>query len=200
MKKIKKKKAFVGAIVEGVRDLVGTATGLITASNEAKAKRKEFERQQGEIYNQEALQLGQALSLEANQQEGYVNAMKSRVGFKMGGKAKTKRIKKKCAVGGNIYGGTQAFGAIGNEYSGQALGGGITGQTVSGIINAIKGPADQLVLKHNAPAQAQQAKVIRTPNQPIQQMYPQNVVQNPVLNQAKLGTKRVKQRNTNRFK
>ena len=89
---------------------------------------------------------------------------------------------------------------LGNEYSGQALGGGITGQTVSGIINAIKGPADQLVLKHNAPAQAQQAKVIRTPNQPIQQTYPQNVIQNPVLNQAKLGTKRIKQRNTNRFK
>ena len=200
MKKIKKKKAFIGAIIQGVNDLVGTASGLITASNEAKSKRKEFERQQGEIYNQEALQLAQALSLEANQQEGYVDAMKSRVGFKMGGKAKTKRIKKKCAVGGNIYGGTQAFGAIGNEYSGQALGGGIMGQTVSAVMNLIKGPAEQLVLKHNAPSQAQQAKVIRTPNQPIQQTYPQNVIQNPVLNQAKLGTKRIKQRNTNRFK
>lgn len=194
MKKIKKKKAFIGAIIEGVKDVTGTIAGVINAKRQADANRAEYERQQGEIYANEALQLGNVLTQEANSQ-GYVDQMKKRISFKMGGK---KIKKKKCAVGGNVYGGSQVFGQTGNEYAGVANAG-ITGATVSAIIGAFK-PTETLSLKHNAAVQAQAPKVIKDPNNPIVPQQPQMINQNPILAQAKLGCKRIKKRNTNRFK
>ena len=194
MKKIKKKKAFIGAIIEGVKDITGTISGVINAKRQADANRAEYERQQGEIYANEALQLGNVLTQEANSQ-GYVDQMKKRISFKMGGK---KIKKKKCAVGGNVYGGSQVFGQTGNEYAGVANAG-ITGATVSAIIGAFN-PTETLTLKHNAAVQAQAPKVIKDPIQPIVPQQPQMINQNPILAQAKLGCKRIKKRNTNRFK
>ena len=194
MKKIKKKKAFIGAIIEGVKDVTGTIAGVINSKRQADANIAEYERQQGEIYKNEAFQLGNILTQEANSQ-GYVDQMKKRISFKMGGK-KLKR--KKCAVGGNVYGGSQVFGQTGNEYASVANAG-ITGATVSAIIGAFK-PTETLSLKHNAAVQAQAPKVIKDPNNPIIPQQPQMINQNPVLAQAKLGCKRIKKRNTNRFK
>ena len=196
MKKIKKKKAFIGAIIEGVKDVTGTIAGVIDSKRQADANQAEYERQQGEIFKNEALDLGNVLTQEANSQN-YVEQMKNRISFKMGGK----RIKKKkCSMGANIYGGTQAFGQTGNEYANIANAG-ITGATVAAIMGAIK-PTETLTLKHNEAIQAQAPKVIKDPNKLIQQtlinQYPQNI--NPILSQARLGCKRIKKKNTNRFK
>lgn len=210
MKKIKKK-AFIGAIIEGVKDITGTIAGVINAKRQADATRKEYERQQGEIYANEALQLGNILTQEANSQD-YVEQMKKRITFKMGGnynnrfKNKNKIKNKKKANLGTI---TKVFGQTGNEYS-QVANAGITGSTVAAIMGAIN-PTETLTLKQNIPIQAQTPKIIKTPNDIVQQTNlamqqvtnPQarlNKVQNPILSQAKLGTKRVKQKNLNRFK
>lgn len=198
MKKIKKK-AFIGAIIEGVKDITGTVANVINAKRQADANRAEYERQQGEIYANEALQLGNVLTQEANSQ-GYVDQMKKRIDLqRLGGSRRIKR--KKCAMGGNVYGGTQVFGQTGNEYAGVASAG-ITGATVAAIMGAIK-PTETRILKNNAAIQAQAPKVIKDPNAPIQPIVPQQpqmINQNPILAQAKLGCKRIKKRNTNRFK
>ena len=131
--------------------------------------------------------------------------MKKRISLqRLGGSRRIKR--KKCAMGGNIYGGSQVFGQTGNEYASVANAG-ITGATVSAIIGAFK-PTETRTLKHNEVIQAQAPKVIKDPNQPLQQQlipaqqyvqpYGQNI--NPILSQARLGCKRIKKRNTNRFK
>lgn len=207
MKKIKKKKAFIGAIIEGVKDITGTISGVINAKRQADATRKEYERQQGEIYANEALQLGNVLTQEANSQD-YVQQMKRRVTFKMGGDYKD-RFKSNNKKKANLGTTSTTFGQTGNEYA-QVANAGITGATVAAIMGAIN-PTETLTLKQNAPVQAQTPKVLKAPNDMVQQTNlamqqvanPQtnlNQVQNPILNQAKLGTKRIKQKNLNRFK
>lgn len=207
MKKIKKKKAFIGAIIEGVKDITGTISGVINAKRQADATRKEYERQQGEIYANEALQLGNVLTQEANSQD-YVQQMKRRVTFKMGGDYKD-RFKSNNKKKANLGTTSTTFAQTGNEYA-QVANAGITGATVAAIMGAIN-PTETLTLKQNAPVQAQTPKVLKAPNDMIQQTNlamqqvanPQtnlNQVQNPILNQAKLGTKRIKQKNLNRFK
>ena len=210
MKKIKKK-AFIGTIIEGVKDITGTIAGVINAKRQADATKKEYERQQGEIYANEALQLANVLTQEANSQD-YVEQMKKRITFKMGGnynnrfKNKNKIKNKKKA---NLGTTTKVFGQTGNEYS-QVANAGITGSTVAAIMGAIN-PTETLTLKQNIPIQAQTPKIIKTPNDIVQQtnlamqqvtnsQARLNQVQNPILSQAKLGTKRVKQKNLNRFK
>lgn len=207
MKKIKKKKAFIGAIIEGVKDITGTISGVINAKRQADATRKEYERQQGEIYANEALQLGNVLTQEANSQD-YVQQMKRRVTFKMGGDYKD-RFKSNNKKKANLGTTSTTFSQTGNEYA-QVANAGITGATVAAIMGAIN-PTETLTLKQNAPIQAQAPKVLKAPNDMVQQTNlamqqvanPQmnlNQVQNPILNQAKLGTKRIKQKNLNRFK
>ena len=207
MKKIKKKKAFIGAIIEGVKDITGTISGVINAKRQADATRKEYERQQGEIYANEALQLANVLTQEANSQD-YVQQMKKRVTFKMGGDYKD-RFKSNNKKKANLGTTSTVFSQTGNEYA-QVANAGITGATVAALMGAIN-PTETLTLKQNAPIQAQTPKVLKAPNDMVQQTNlamqqvanPQtnlNQVQNPILNQAKLGTKRIKQKNLNRFK
>lgn len=186
MKKIKKK-AFIGAIISGVGALAGAIGKGIKAKKDAELQQQQYENQQGEIYKQEALNLANVLSQEANSQD-YVQQMKNRISMdRLGGEHKTKRIKKK-----------KAF-----------IGTAITG--VADLIGGLTYKPKDYTLKYSDTIQAQTPKIIKTPNDIVQQTNlamqqvtnPQvrlNQVQNPILSQAKLGTKRVKQKNLNRFK
>lgn len=205
MKKIKKK-AFIGAIINGVGALAEAIGKGIKAKKDAEFQQQQYENQQGEIYKQDALTLANVLSQEANSQS-YVDQMKKRISFKMGGNCKTKKIKKKKAT----------LGAEWNKMSSLQK----TNDIMGGTVGAIGGVADLIggltykpkdyTLKHSDIIQAQTPKIIKTSNDIVQQTNlamqqganPQmrlNQVQNPVLSQAKLGTKRVKQKNLNRFK
>ena len=95
-----------------------------------------------------------------------------------------------------------------NDITG-GLGGAIGG--ISGLIGGLTYNPKDYTLKYADPIQAQAPKVLKAPNDIVQQTNlamqqvanPQmnlNQVQNPILNQAKLGTKRIKQKNLNRFK
>ena len=174
MKKIKKKKAFIGGVFNSIAN-------IINQQKQNELQQKQYEDQQGLIFKQEGQQLANVLTQEANSQ-GYVEQMKKRISMnKLGGKT----IKKK-----------KAFLGIANAI----------GDSVGGAINLIgslvNNPKDY-TLKHSDPIVAQQAKVIKDPNATVQQpivQQPQIINQNPILAQAKLGCKRIKKRNTNRFK
>ena len=174
MKKIKKKKAFLGSVFSAIGNVVN-------AKNQADIQQQQYEYQQGEIFKQQEMQKANILTQEANNQQ-YVEQMKKRISLnKLGGKT----IKKK-----------KAFLGIANAI----------GDTIGGAINMIGTIANKpkdYTLKYSDPIVAQQAKVIKDPNAPIQQpitQQPQMINQNPILAQAKLGCKRIKKRNTNRFK
>lgn len=187
MKKIKKKKAFIGAIINGVGAIAGAIGQGIKAKKDAELQEQQYRKQQGEIYKQDALNLANVLTQEANSQD-YVQQMKNRISIdRLGGQHKTKRIKKKKA----------------------GLGGAIGG--VADLIGGLSYKPKDYTLKYSDTIQAQAPKVFKAPNDMVQQTNlamqqvanPQmnlNQVQNPILNQAKLGTKRIKQKNLNRFK
>lgn len=175
MKKIKRnKKAFLGSVFSAIGNVVN-------ARNQADLQQQQYEYQQGEIFRQQEMQKANILTQDANNQQ-YVEQMKNRISFGMGGK---KRIKKK-----------KAFLGIANAI-GDSIGGAIN------MIGAIANKPKDYTLKYSDPIVAQQAKVIKDPNAPIQPIVPQQpqmINQNPILAQAKLGCKRIKKRNTNRFK
>lgn len=187
MKKIKKKKAFIGAIIGGVGAIAGAIGQGIKAKKDAELQEQQYRNQQGEIYKKEAINLANILTQEANSQD-YVQQMKNRISIdRLGGQHKTKRIKKKKA----------------------GLGGAIEG--IAGLIGGLTYNPKDYTLKYTNPIKAQAPKVLKAPNDIVQQTNlamrqganPQmnlNQVQNPILNQAKLGTKRIKQKNLNRFK
>lgn len=231
MKKIKKKKAFIGAALAGIgiaADIIGKAVG---ARKEENLKRREYEREQGQVYKDEALSHIGIMNQELNNR-GYIDAMKSRITFKMGGdysnrfkSNKTKTKKKKCNLGAKSetndtnandnnqnetnntnQNGTNETKIAGNVISGlTSLGSGITSLAMS-----FKDPISYNI-NRTIPIQAQAPKVLKAPNDMVQQTNlamqqvanPQlytNQVQNSILSQAKLGTKRIKQKNLNRFK
>ena len=191
MKKIKKKKAFIGAIINGVGAIAGAIGQGIKAKKDAELQEQQYRNQQGLIYKQEAQQLANVLTQEANSQD-YVQQMKNRVTLnRLGGEHKTKKIKKK-----------KAFLGIANAI-GDSIGGAIN------MIGALTNTPKDYTLQHNDPIKSIAPKVIKDPNQAAQQTalamqqaytnpYNQNI--NPVLNQARLGTKRVVKKNLNRFK
>ena len=174
MKKIKKKKAFIGGVFDSIAN-------IINQQKQNELQQKQYEDQQGLIFKQEGKQLANVLTQEDNSQ-GYVEQMKKRISLnELGGKT----IKKK-----------KAFLGIANAI-GDSIGGAIN------MIGAIANKPKDYTLKHSDPIVAQQAKVIKDPNTPIQPIVPQQpqmINQNPILAQAKLGCKRIKKRNTNRFK
>lgn len=170
MKKIKKsKKAFLGSVF-------GAIGNIVNAQNQAALQQRQYEYQQGEVFRQQEMQKANVLTQEANNQQ-YVDQMKKRITFNMGGK---KRIKKK-----------KAFLGVANAI-GDTIGGAIN------MIGAFTNTPKDYTIKHSDPFIAQQAKVIKDPNATVQQPQMQNI--NPILAQAKLGCKRIKKRNTNRFK
>ena len=223
MKKIKKKKAFIGAALAGIgiaADIIGKAVG---ARKEENLKRKEYEREQGQVYKDEALSHVGVMNQELNNR-GYIDAMKSRITFKMGGnysnrfkKNKLKTNKKKFEKGGEqrIETNTNQNNSFLNSNGAKTAGDIIGGLTSlgSGVANLAMSSKTPTIYNINrtTPIQAQTPKVIKAPNDMVQQTNlamqqvtnPQlytNQVQNPILNQAKLGTKRIKQKNLNRFK
>ena len=211
MKKIKKNKAFLGTVLAGVgmaADVIGKA---VAARKESNLKRREYEREQGQIYENEALANTAAMNQELNDR-GYINAMKNRITFKMGGKYnnrfksnKIKTKRKKFKTGGYFE------NMSGGEIAGDVLGG--VGSLIGGISSlamSAKNPTNYTI-KQGEVMQAQNPKILKAPNDIVQQTNlamqqvtnPQlytNQVQNPILSQAKLGTKRIKQKNLNIFK
>ena len=223
MKKIKKKKAFIGATLAGigmVADIIGKAVG---ARKEENLKRREYEREQGQVYKNEALSHIGIMNQELNDR-GYIDAMKSRITFKMGGNYnnrfksnKTKTKKKKYNNGGESKindtstNNINTNGVPGTKIAGDVISG-LT-SLGSGIANLAMSSKTPTIYNINrtTPIQAQTPKVLKAPNDMVQQTNlamqqvanPQlytNQVQNPILSQAKLGTKRIKQKNLNRFK
>lgn len=223
MKKIKKKKAFIGAALAGIgiaADIIGKAVG---ARKEENLKRKEYEREQGQVYKDEALSHIGVMNQELNNR-GYIDAMKSRITFKMGGnysnrfkKNKLKTNKKKFEKGGeqrietNTNQNNSFLNSNGAKTAGDIIGGLTSlGSGVANLAMSSKTPTIYNI-NRSIPIQAQAPKVLKAPNDMVQQTNlamqqvtnPQlytNQVQNPILNQAKLGTKRIKQKNLNRFK
>lgn len=182
MKKIKKKKAFIGGVFDSIAN-------IINQQKQNELQQRQYEKQQGLIFKQENQQLANILTQEANSQ-GYVQQMKNRISInKLGGKT----IKKK-----------KAFLGIANAI-GDSIGGAIN------LIGSLANDPKDYTLKYTDPIQAQAPKVLKAPNDMLQQTNlamqqvanPQmnlNQVQNPIFNQAKLGAKRIKQKNLNRFK
>ena len=207
MKKIKKKKAFIGAIISGVGAIAGAIGQGIKAKKDAELQEQQYRNQQGEIYKKEAIDFANILTQEANSQD-YVQQMKRRISIdRLGGQHKTKRIKKKKAGLGAEWKNMSSLNKA-NDITG-GLGGAIGG--VAGLIGGLTHNPKDYTLKYADPIQAQAPKVLKAPNDMVQQTNlamqqvanPQmnlNQVQNPILNQAKLGTKRIKQKNLNRFK
>ena len=99
----------------------------------------------------------------------------------MGGKCNTKRIKKKKANLGTEWKEMSVLNKINDITNG--IGGAVGG--IGGLIGGLTYNPKDYTLKHSDTIVAQQPKVIN---------------QNPILAQAKLGCKRIKKRNTNRFK
>ena len=207
MKKIKKKKAFIGAIISTLGAIGGAIGQGIKANKDAALQEQQHRNQQGEIYKQEAFDLANILTQEANSQD-YVQQMKNRISIdRLGGQHKTKRIKKKKAGLGAEWNEMSSLNKANDIIGG--IGGAIGGTT--GLIGGLTHNPKDYTLKYADPIQVQTPKVIKAPNDIFQQTNlamqqvanPQmnlNQVQNPILNQAKLGTKRIKQKNLNRFK
>lgn len=93
-KKVKRDKAFLGAIIGAVAGLAGSAIGSSINSRKAKAQ---LETQQRAQNKQDTLAMAQNLSASYGNQE-YVDEFNKRVTFKNGGKMK----KRKCSVGTKI--------------------------------------------------------------------------------------------------
>lgn len=199
MKKIKKKKALIGTIFNTIGEVVGLIGNKIKAKKDAELQQRQYENQQGEIFRQENQQLANVLSQELNYQD-YVQQMKNRVSLnRLGGKCNTKKIKKKKATLGSESKQMSSLNKANDIIGG--IGGAIGG--ISDLIGGLTYNPKDYTLKHSDPIVAQQAKVIKDPNAPIQPIVPQQpqmINQNPILAQAKLGCKRIKKRNTNRFK
>ena len=201
MKKIKKKKAFIGALISGISSIAGVIGDSIRAKKEAQLAQERYEKEQGEIYAKEAQATAQALTQEAQNQQ-YVEQMKSRISFKMGG---TKKIKKKKAGLGAEWKNMSSLDKAGDILGG--VGGAVSG--ISSLIGGLTYQPKDYTLKYNDTIQAQAPKIIKDPNQAAQQTilamqqasaqtYNKNI--NPILSQARLGAKRVVKKNLNRFK
>ena len=93
-KKVKRDKAFLGAIIGAVAGLAGSAIGGSISSKKAKAR---LETQQRAQNKQDTLAMAQNLSSSYGNQE-YVDEFNKRVTFKNGGKMK----KRKCSAGTKV--------------------------------------------------------------------------------------------------
>jgi hypothetical protein len=93
-KKVKRDKAFLGAIIGAVAGLAGSAIGGSISNNKAKAQLRAQQRAQNK---QDTLAMAQNLSASYGNQE-YVDEFNKRVTFKNGGKMK----KRKCSAGTKV--------------------------------------------------------------------------------------------------
>lgn len=93
-KKVKRDKAFLGAIIGAVAGLAGSAIGGSISSNKAKAQLRAQQRAQNK---QDTLAMAQNLSASYGNQE-YVDEFNKRITFKNGGKMK----RRKCSAGNKV--------------------------------------------------------------------------------------------------
>lgn len=223
MKKIKKKKAWLGAVISAIGSIAGAVANGIGAKKDAEAKQDAYENQQGQLFAQNAQKTANIFSQES-QNQGYVQQMKDRITYsKMGGNFKnrfykSKNKKKKANLGttseiNNTSGGIKntaggIISGIGNAASG--IGGLVTSlayqpkdYTLQNVDNVtlqtpkiIKNPYNTTEENINQEQQAIKQQNIQMGNQIMQNMH-QNQLNNKIY---KLGGKRIKQKNLNRFK
>lgn len=199
-KVVKRNKAFIGAIIGAVGNIVGSA---ISAKKKKKAEEQAFKMQQEEQYRQDSLAAAQTMTQSYANQD-YVDEYKKKVVLKNGGKMKTKqsnytdRIKnqKKYACGGRKK---ADFGStIANQFSGNNL-----NDSVGGIASGIGSIASSLINGPSAPKMIKKAdgfnyeqKTSLTPNsysttqpvtQNVNQQVPNNNQYSDRLAQMKLG-------------
>lgn len=93
-KKVKRDKAFLGAIIGAVAGLAGSAIGGSISNNKAKAQLRAQQRAQNK---QDTLAMAQNLSASYGNQE-YVDEFNKRITFKNGGKMK----RRKCSAGNKV--------------------------------------------------------------------------------------------------
>lgn len=199
-KVVKRNKAFIGAIIGAVGNIVGSA---ISANKKKKAEEKAFKMQQEEQYRQDSLAAAQAMTQSYANQD-YVDEYKKKVVLKNGGKMKTKqgnytdRIKnqKKYACGGRKK---ANFGStIANQFTGNNL-----NDSVGGIASGVGSIASSLINRPSTPKMIKKAdgfnyaqKTSLTPNsysttqpvtQNVNQQVPNNNQYSDRLAQMKLG-------------
>ena len=197
---IKRDKAFIGAVIGAVGNIVGS---VISANKKKKAEEKAFKMQQEEQYRQDALSAAQAMT-ESYANQDYVNEYKKKVVLKNGGEMKIKksnytdRIKnqKKYACGGRKK---ANFGStIANQFSGNNL-----NDNVGGMASGIGSIASALINEPNTPKMIKKAdgfkyeqKTSLTPNsystnqpvnQPVNQQVSNNNQYSERIPQMKLG-------------
>lgn len=224
MKRIKKKKAWLGAAIGAIGAIAGAIGNGIKAKKDAEAKQEAYENQQGQIFAQNAQKTANIFSQEA-QNQGYVQQMKDRITyFKMGGNFKnrfykSKNKKKKANLGATTSGTENAAGGIGNAAGGIISGIGSAVGGIGGLVTSLVYQPKDYTLKNVDNITLQTPKIIKNPyntteeniNQEQQAIQQQNIqmgnqiMQNMHQNQLnnkiyKLGGKRIKQKNLNRFK
>lgn len=193
---VKRNKAFIGAIIGAVGNIVGSA---ISANKKKKAEEKAFKMQQEEQYRQDSLAAAQAMTQSYSNQD-YVDEYKKKIVLKNGGKMKIKksnytdRIKnqKKYACGGRKK---ANFGStIANQFSGDNL-----NNNVGGIASGIGSVTTALINSSSAPKMVKKAdgfkyeqKTSLTPNnystnQDVNQQVPNNNQYSDRIAQMKLG-------------
>lgn len=199
-KVVKRDKAFIGAVIGAVGNIVGSA---ISANKKKKAEEKAFKMQQEEQYRQDSLAAAQAMT-ESYANQDYVDEYKKKVVLKNGGKMKIKKNnytdrinhQKKYACGGRKK---ANFGStIANQFSGDNL-----NSNVGGIASGIGSVATALINSPSVPKMVKKAdgfkyeqKTSLTPNsystnqsvnQPVNQQVPNNNQYSDRIAQMKLG-------------
>ena len=179
MKKIKKKKAMVGTIISLIGTAAGIASGITNSVQQQKLAQEQRDREQALLNQNQALADANVLSQEQNNQQ-YVQQMNSRVSFKCGGKKKIKKAN--LGVEWKDMNTSQKLDTIGG-----------IGNALSSVVNLglSLGNKQNYNITNPEGFKTYEPKIIKQPN-----IYNQN----PILAQAKLGCKKIKKRNINRFK
>lgn len=199
MKKVIKtdnrKKAFLGALIEGIASIAGSAIG---AAKRRKAEREKLKQQQIEQNQNDAKAQAQALTASVANQD-YVDEYNKKVTLKMGGNKKfNDRIKSNKTKSNRIF----KCGGQKKAKMGSLIGQNGVGGKIGGAIFEIGGLTNSLFTSSSAPKQVKKAdrfsttgpKVeIKTPN------YMNNTNNNDINNNINTATNPTTQQQNNQF-
>lgn len=192
MKKCKRNKAFIGAIINAVGSIAGAIGKGVAAKKQRDADERAFQREQNKADYESAMQQAQA-QMQSNADQSYVDEYKKNITFKNGGKVNTKytdRISRdrKYACGGKKYacGGRKKAvdgAAIAEVANGVASGAAGFGELINGLVSK---PKIQREVEQQAGYSVQAPKTFNNPNAEVQD----NGTQPPMQPMAKYGKKK----------
>lgn len=199
MKKVIKtdnrKKAFLGALIGGIADIVGSAIG---ASKKRKAEREKLKQQQIEQNQNDAKAQAQALTASVANQD-YVDEYNKKVTLKMGGDKKfNDRIKSNKTKSNRIF----KCGGQKKAKMGSLIGQNRVGEEIGNAMSGIRESANSLFALNSAHKQVKKddgfsttgPKVeIKTPN------YMNNTNNNDINNNINTATNPTTQQQNNQF-